>query len=243
MYVNYCHECGRALSSAQTERCERCAWLRCECGACGCTYEAAGVRAVLATVPPIWGAVAPRHAASARMSGSRFRAVAPAVVFAVVAVVLALGLATLSSILAPEVAVAPDLGTAAAAAPAVPPAGAVDDSIPPADEPILSDTAPSTPLPAETDSPPPPSVEAPRSSPSLPSVLYVANTDGQGAYLRTQPRDGNDTRIVAWQEGTPMTPLESTTVAESSGPAVWLRVRDPRGQTGWLRQAYLRPTR
>jgi hypothetical protein len=266
VYVNYCHECGRALSSARTERCERCAWLRCECGACGCTYQASGVRAVLATVPPVWGAVAPRHVASARHSSRRLRAAAPAFVFATVAVLLALGLAAVTSWLAPAVAVAPEVEQAAplAAAPsavaptASQPAPAAEEA-PPAEAPAptqVEASAPAAPPPAAAPAAPPaPAAEAPRpasaeaarppapAAPALPSVLYIGNTDGQGAYLRSQPRDGNETRLVAWTDGTAVTPLETTTAQESGGAAVWVRVRDPKGTTGWIRQAYLRPSR
>jgi SH3-like domain-containing protein len=80
-------------------------------------------------------------------------------------------------------------------------------------------------------------------APALPSVLYVGNTDGQGVFLRSQARDGNDTRLTAWTDGTAMTPLETTSVQEASGAATWVRVRDPKGDTGWVRQTYLRPTR
>ncbi|HEY7063281.1 MAG TPA: hypothetical protein VII06_17520 [Chloroflexota bacterium] len=290
MYVNYCHDCGRALSSAHTERCDRCAWLRCECGACGCTYQASGVRAVLATIPPVWGAVAPRHVASARPSGSRLRAAGPAFVFATVAVVLAVGLAAVTSWLAPGVAEAPDLGQPAAAAQPKeePPAGAVQTEAaeaPPAAEapaspplpvgsapatvpapasassasasssPAASVSAPASPVAEAAPLPPPPAAEPARlasaeaarpaapAAAALPSVLYVGNTDGQGAYLRSQPRDGNNTRVVAWTDGTAMTPLETTSVQEAGGAATWVRVRDPRGDTGWVRQAYLRPAR
>jgi hypothetical protein len=279
VYVNYCHECGRALSSARTERCDRCAWLRCECGACGCTYQGSGVRAVLATVPPVWGAVAPRHVASARPSSPRLRAAGPALVFATVAVLLALGLAAVTSWLAPAVAVAPEIERAApvaevpadpapvaghagppadgpptteaaapAAAEAAPPAAAVAPALAATPAPAPVAVAPSQSAPA-VEAVRPASAEAARPTasavpaPVLPTVLYVGNTDLQGAFLRSQPRDGNDTRLVPWTDGTAMTPLETTTVQEPSGAAVWVRVRDPKGDTGWMRQAYLRPSR
>lgn len=88
--------------------------------------------------------------------------------------------------------------------------------------PTFGPTARATPAPASGD-----------------TVLYVANTDGLGAYLRSHPRDTNDTRLVAWREGTPMIPLETQTVNGPNGPEVWVRVRDPNGQSGWIKQAYL----
>lgn len=278
MYVNYCHECGRALSSARTERCDRCVWLRCECGACGCTYQGSGVRAVLATVPPVWGGVAPRHVALARPSSPRLRAAGPAFVFATVAVLLALGLAAVTSWLAPAVAEAPEIERAAPVAeapgdpaPVASPASSVPEEPAAAEAvaPVLPEpSALSTPSPAPAalagPAPPPvaaitasptaaaqesrpATVEVTRSAgapgPPLPSVLYVGNTDSQGAFIRSQPRDGNDTRLAPWTDGTAMTPLETTTVQESGGPVVWVRVRDPKGNIGWIRQAYLRPSR
>jgi hypothetical protein len=270
MYVNYCHECGRALSSAQTERCDRCAWLRCECGACGCTYQGSGVRAVLATVPPVWGAVAPRHVASARPSSSRVRAAGPAFVFATVAVLLALGLAGVTSWLAPSVAVAPEIQVAAAqvevppeAPPSVAPAATVAEEPRAVETPAVVAAPEASAQPVAAPSAAAPIAEAPRAAtaeparpaaapaaapaavaaPALPSVLYVGNTDGQGAFLRSQARDGNDTRLTPWTDGTAMTPLETTTVQEAAGPTVWVRVRDPKGDTGWIRQSYLRPSR
>jgi hypothetical protein len=250
VYVNYCHQCGRALSSAETERCEHCAWLRCECGACGCNYERLRARPVLATVPPLSGAVAPRHAALPRATESRLRGAVAPVLFATFAVVLAMGLAAAVSLLGTTVVEAPVVEMPVAAAPPAPapaPAPRVAPGVeePPPAAPVEA-SAPPAPAPA-APAPAPPAAEGPPAAapaqPALPSVLYIANTDGLGAYLRSQPRDGTDTRIVAWAEGTAVTPLETTTVQEAGGPAVWVLVRDPRGQTGWVRQAYLRPTR
>jgi hypothetical protein len=288
MYINYCHECGRTLSSGEADRCERCAWLRCECGACGCTYERLSAAPVLATVPPMLGALAPRHVASARAGGSRLAALGPAVIFASVAVLLAVGIAAAVSFVAPEVVEAPEIAASAAApeAPAVevlPAPAAIEESAPASlaenpPEPAAPASAAAAPAAASASASAPaagsasanaaaastagaapaapaaavppaapaasaPAAETPPRPPPLPSVLYVGNSDGQGVYLRSQPRDGNDTRIFAWLDGTAMTPLETTTVQEARGPAVWVYVRDPRGQTGWVRQIYLRPTR
>jgi hypothetical protein len=53
-YVNYCHQCGRAVSSARDRRCDGCGWLRCGCGACGCSYDGQLRLSALAMVPPGW---------------------------------------------------------------------------------------------------------------------------------------------------------------------------------------------
>jgi hypothetical protein len=240
VYVNYCHQCGHALSSAQTERCEKCAWLRCECGGCGCNYERPPFRPTLATVPPSWGAAVPHHVALPRAAGPRVPS--HLLVVAAAATVLAAALAATASLLTPDVAIAPgpestttaDLAPAASAPlPAeVAAAGSPDAAAAPGG----SASAPADAAAARADAP-----AAPRTD--LPAALYVANTDGEGAYLRSQPRDGTDTRIIAWREGTPLTPLETTTTTVGGTSSVWVRVRDPNGQTGWVRQNYLSPTR
>jgi hypothetical protein len=245
VYVNYCHQCGRALSSARTERCDRCAWLRCECGACGCNYEVDYPRPLLATVPPIWAGAPPRRFAA---SAGEVRTSWPlpllagvlAVVLVATAVVVGSRLISPSADLPAEPAgltapppVAPPAATAA------PPAGPV--GAPPVD--VNRASAEASPVPAEAASPAPAPTTAAAAPPNLPTILYVANTGGQGAYIRTQPRDGPDTRIFAWNDGTPLVPLETRSVAEGSVTSTWIRVRDPRGQEGWLRQSYLAPTR
>jgi SH3-like domain-containing protein len=104
-------------------------------------------------------------------------------------------------------------------------------------------SAEALPAPVEATTPAPAPTTAAAAPAGLPAVLYVANTDGQGAYIRTQPRDGVDTRVFAWNDGTPLVPLELRTVGEGSLSTTWVRVRDPRGQEGWLRQAYLAASR
>src|SRR3954452_20010832 len=245
VYVNYCHQCGRALSSARTERCDRCAWLRCECGACGCNYEVDFPRPLLATVPPVWAGAPPRHTA-AFASGARSSRPLPLIAGALAVVLVATAVVVGSHLInpSPDVPVAPTGLTApppvappaaTAAAPAGPVAAAPVDVDRPAAEAL--------PVPVEAATPAPASTAAAAAPANLPAVLYVANTGGQGAYIRTQPRDGADTRIFAWNDGTPLVPLETRSVAEGSVTSTWIRVRDPRGQEGWLRQTYLVPTR
>jgi hypothetical protein len=239
VYVNYCHQCGRALSSARAARCERCAWLRCECGACGCTYQMPSPRPVLATVPRGWSVIAAQHL-PARPAGHAARRHWPVLLSAVI---LACGLIALVWWALPEHAVAPEAGTVSQpVAASTPVQAAAPPALEPAVPPAVAGEQPS-PLPSPTLEPSPTASPAAPSATPLPAVLYVANTDGQGVYLRTQPRDDPDTRIVAWREGTPFTPLETTTVQEPGGPALWVRVRDPNGQIGWVRARYLAASR
>ncbi len=239
VYVNYCHQCGRALSSAQVERCDRCAWLRCECGACGCSYEAPLARPLFATVPPGVAGGA-RHAEAVPLASRP----APANVwpFALLGVVLlVVGLLAvvrwgpqlrgdaLPEAPVPAAGSAPAVGVAPTAAPAAAAPATVPDSAPAAAgaAPTVAATAPA--------------VAGDVPSATLPATLYVANTDGVGAFIRSQPSDAVETRIFAWKDGTALVPLETRTVAEPGGSAVWVRVRDPRGQEGWVRQKYLSP--
>lgn len=243
VYVNYCHQCGRALSSAQVERCERCAWLRCECGACGCGYEASPSRPLLATVPPGPGG-ATRHVEAVPLAGRPPRSL-PWLAAVVGVALIAAGLLAATR-WSPQLAsdrpepargVAVDQGERPAA---VAPPTSVSAGAPSAESAPAAAVSPAAT--AEVPAAEPPATAVPGgATPVLPAVLYVANTDGLGAFIRTQPRDTLDTRIFAWKDGTPLVPLEIRSVAEPNGPAVWVRVRDPRGQDGWIRQAYLSP--
>jgi hypothetical protein len=75
-------------------------------------------------------------------------------------------------------------------------------------------------------------------TPTAVRALVVANTDGQGAYLRRTPRM-ND-RLVAWPDGTILQPTGQT--AGGDGHA-WHQVRDPKGNVGWVPDDYLRESR
>ena len=37
--VTHCYACGHNLSTYQNYACDRCSWLLCSCGACGCAYN------------------------------------------------------------------------------------------------------------------------------------------------------------------------------------------------------------
>ena len=294
VYVNYCHQCGEALSSERDPRCPKCDWLICECGACGCSYHVAAAHAALAGVARVWAPVA-------QPSRGRFpwQHVPRPLWLAIAVGLLAAGLLGASMILGgPSTPPAetvqatlvpttvPAIGSPVVGAVTLEPAPAVEEeqAVAATAEPTGAATAPpasasaasaaaSRPAPAPTLVPTAiptfrPTPAAPR--PTIPpdpamarlaigpipptfgptsratggpatsgDVLYVANTGGVGAYLRSHPRDGNDTRLVAWTEGTPMVALETQTVTGPNGPEVWVHVRDPNGQSGWIKQAYL----
>lgn len=67
--------------------------------------------------------------------------------------------------------------------------------------------------------------------------VAVAHTDGEGAYLRAAPRMTN--RLQAWADGTK---LEVVGEDASGDGHRWKRVRDPRGQLGWMAEEFVIPT-
>jgi hypothetical protein len=234
VYVNYCHQCGRALSPTDTARCERCGWLHCECGACGCNYELATSRPVLAMVPPGWGGAVPRHVLAPHAEGFRGHAAARVAIAALLlAAAAGVAVATMTILPKPNSSTAStDLPGSSPPAVIAPPVGAAPQ---PMAEPVVQAAADDAGVPSAS----PTAAEAPA---PLPTVLYVANTDGQGAYLRSEPRELISARIVAWRDGTALTPLETTAVAEAGTTVEWVRLRDPNGRTGWIRRDYLSPT-
>ena len=76
------------------------------------------------------------------------------------------------------------------------------------------------------------------SVPAAPSVgaWRVANTDGDGVYLRRTPRMAD--KLRAWPEGTPLRSLGEQ--AQGDGRA-WHRVQAPDGSTGWVPATYVEP--
>ena len=75
---------------------------------------------------------------------------------------------------------------------------------------------------------------------SVGARVVVANTDGQGLYLRRQPDWVS--KWVAWNEGTKLHVL----AAGVNGPgapgesgATWLQVRDPEGRVGYVPEQYV----
>ncbi len=70
--------------------------------------------------------------------------------------------------------------------------------------------------------------------------VLVANTDGQGLYLRRRPDWVS--KWVAWSEGTNLQVLAagvSGTGAPSASGAAWLQVRDPDGRVGYVPEQYV----
>ena len=84
---------------------------------------------------------------------------------------------------------------------------------------------------------PAPTKAAPESSPTaetLGQTYYVANTDGDGVFIR---RTRNlDDKIKAWPDGTVMIELSGGTEGENR---LWRHVRDPDGNEGYVPAQYL----
>jgi SH3-like domain-containing protein len=76
---------------------------------------------------------------------------------------------------------------------------------------------------------------APR-SPAAADWVAVANTDGDGVFLRRTPR--LDDRLAAWPDDTRLRVIGPD--GEGDGRR-WKRVRDPKGQEGWVPLEYVVP--
>ncbi|MBI4504545.1 MAG: hypothetical protein HY691_03340 [Chloroflexi bacterium] len=79
--------------------------------------------------------------------------------------------------------------------------------------------------------PPPPVATA---TPQPVRSYTVGNTGGDGVYIRRTTRLAD--RIMAWPDGTRM---ESQFDEQQSEGRVWRKVRDPRGNVGWVPAEYL----
>lgn len=103
----------------------------------------------------------------------------------------------------------------------------------PAPPPIILPTPVPTPTaPVLTPTPASP-VPTPTAGPAR-QTARVGNTGGDGVYLRRTPRA--DDRLIAWPDNTPLVLLGEETVNEGR---TWVRVRDPRGNVGWVPREYL----
>jgi len=86
-----------------------------------------------------------------------------------------------------------------------------------------------------TPTPTPVQVTTPTPAAIANQTGYIANTGGDGVYLRHTPKL-SDT-WVAWPDNTKLTILG----AEANGDGThWVQVRDPRGDVGWVPAQYIR---
>ena len=80
---------------------------------------------------------------------------------------------------------------------------------------------------------------SPRTAPVAPAeveYLVIANTGGEGAYLRTTPN--LDDRLRPWPEGVRLRVIGPDT---SANEILWKQVEDPAGNRGWIPAEYTRP--
>src|SRR5438045_1599496 len=69
-----------------------------------------------------------------------------------------------------------------------------------------------------------------------PNGWVVANTGGEGVFLRRTPR--LEDRLIAWPDGTPLQDLGE----EATGEVLtWRKVRDPGGNVGYVPTKWLAP--
>ena len=80
---------------------------------------------------------------------------------------------------------------------------------------------------------------SPRTTPVAPAeveYLVIANTGGEGAYLRTTPN--LDDRLRPWSDGVRLRVIGPDT---SASGIQWKQVEDPEGNRGWIPAEYTRP--
>ncbi len=119
---------------------------------------------------------------------------------------------------------------------------------PPLDFPTPTVTMEATPVPVWEPTPLLPTATVPRAPSTaiwepapLPSAasavvtFYVANTDGEGVYIRRTPNRAD--RLKAWADGTPITVWPGETATGDGW--TWYRARGPDGITGWIPRQYL----
>lgn len=100
--------------------------------------------------------------------------------------------------------------------------------------PLFPTPAPTLPVPPPTTPPPPPAAatRGPR-----PAVIYVANTDGDGVFLRRLSAIAE--RIQAFPDGTPLSVIGEAIQAYGE---TWLPVRAPDGTEGWVPERFTSDT-
>ncbi|MBM2809939.1 MAG: hypothetical protein HW416_698 [Chloroflexi bacterium] len=68
------------------------------------------------------------------------------------------------------------------------------------------------------------------------TAVFVANTEGIGAYMRATPN--LDDRMTAWPDDTQLTIIGADV---NAGGLLWKHVQDPDGNQGWIPAQYTRP--
>lgn len=81
---------------------------------------------------------------------------------------------------------------------------------------------------------PQPATATPVPPTPTPSIWIVANTGGQGVYIRRAPATGE--RIRAWPDGTRLERAGEDRVSEGR---TWRQIKDPAGNVGWVPAEYL----
>lgn len=106
--------------------------------------------------------------------------------------------------------------------------------------PVVRETAtlPFTSVPVAPAATAPAAEPTPVPAPPPPRAFLVANTGGDGLYLRRSPQGGD--RLKAWPENTPLVEIgpESAAAGET-----WLHVRAPDGTEGYVPARYTDPAR
>jgi hypothetical protein len=104
-------------------------------------------------------------------------------------------------------------------------------------------TAPLADLPVDPVETPSPTAQPTAPAPTRPGVptatprpvtYRVANTGGDGVFLRRTPVLAD--RLVAWPDGTRLVSLEESARGDGLD---WQKVRDPRGNVGYVPSRYL----
>ncbi len=89
---------------------------------------------------------------------------------------------------------------------------------------------------AQPTATPQPSPTPTLAQPAAGTRYKVANTNGDGVYVRRTPRLAD--KVVPWPDNTPMEYLGE----QADGDGLhWAKVRDPRGNVGWVPTRYLGP--
>lgn len=98
---------------------------------------------------------------------------------------------------------------------------------------IVATAAPTVPPPTPTKAPPRATSTA-TTIPDSPQIMLVANTDGQGVYLRRTPHP--EDKLQAYRDGTKMEVIGQPT--ESDGKK-WYKVLAPNGVEGYIPAEFL----